>query len=82
MRRVGGRINTHTLKAGDQEPKVDLGATFVCGACFACWARCGRFAVLKCCQLPRFDLQCQEMMACATSLRHSFFMGPAPRDPF
>ena len=29
--RLGGRINTYTLKHGDQERKVDLGATFVCG---------------------------------------------------
>lgn len=29
--RLGGRIHTHTLRAGDVERNVDLGATFVCG---------------------------------------------------
>ena len=56
--RLGGRIHTHTLRAGGVESNVDLGATFVCGAPpgFSCllpllplwWARAVR-ATCVCC---------------------------------
>lgn len=29
--RIGGRIHTHTLCAGDMSRRVDLGASFICG---------------------------------------------------
>ena len=37
--RLGGRIHTHVLADGDVRRTVDLGATFVCGACV--WYRAG-----------------------------------------